>query len=135
MACEGCHGLLTWEVQEGALQSEAGACLALRVEPGRCLGLPCVLCTVGAGVRMEKQTYSTLTEDLRVQRALPTGDGDPLKVCEQGKGTDELMILSLKGQEESSVEDGREGNGVKAWECLIPKSWAFAELKPGHRKK
>ncbi|EPY75463.1 mTERF domain-containing protein 1, mitochondrial precursor [Camelus ferus] len=46
---------------------------------------------------MEKQTYSTLTEDLRVQRALPTGDGDPLKVCEQGKGTDELMILSLKG--------------------------------------
>ena len=55
-------------------------------------------------------------KELRVQRARAIGDGDPGKECKQG--TDEITILISKGHEESSVDDGPEGNGAKAWECL-----------------
>ena len=59
---------------------------------------------------------------LRGQQALPTGNRDLGKDCTR---TDWIKILTLKGCEESSVEDGLKGRAVKAWACLMPKSWGL----------
>ena len=59
---------------------------------------------------------------LRGQQALLTGDRDLGKDC---KWMDGIKFLTLKGREESSVEDGLKGRAVKAWACLMPKSWGL----------
>ena len=76
---------------------------------------------------------------LRGQQALLTGDRDLGKDC---KWMDGIKILTLKGREESSVEDGLKGravgaNGIHPWSqgvtgdnglgsgCLQPKFEVF----------
>lgn len=50
-------------------------------------------------------------KDLRVQLVLPS-DRDPEKGCKQE--TERITILPLKGHRDSPVENGLEGDGVKA---------------------